>query len=61
MSKWEVKFDVRKGNNTMLTTEKVEAEAERTAIQLAEAKSKKSLSSKYNQGYTWHLHSVKRK
>lgn len=60
MAKWVVKFDVKKGNNTMLTTENVEAESEGTAIQLAEKKSKKSLSHKYDQGYTWFLHSVKR-
>ena len=60
MAKWAVKFDVRKENNTMHTTETVEAETESTAIRIAEGKSK-SLSAKVKQGYTWNLLSVKRK
>lgn len=61
MAKWAVKFDVRKENNTMHTTETVEAETESTAIRIAEGKSKSSLSAKVKQGYTWNLLSVTRK
>ncbi|MCG5290837.1 hypothetical protein KDV94_13650 [Providencia rettgeri] len=61
MAKWEVKFDIRKGNNSMVSTETVEAENESTALILAENNSKRSHSSQNNQGYTWSARTIKRK
>lgn len=61
MAKWAVKFDVRKGNNTMHTTENVDAETEAMAVRIAEGKSKSNLSAKVSQGYIWNLLSVIKK
>lgn len=61
MAKWEVKFDVRKGNNGMVTTEIVEAESESTALILAENKSRAAHTNNDNQGYTWTARAIKRK
>ncbi|WP_433586994.1 hypothetical protein [Providencia alcalifaciens] len=61
MAKWEVKFDVRKGNSGLVTTETVEAETESTALVLAENKSKKARPNYVNQGYTWAVRTIKRK
>ncbi|MEM8110752.1 hypothetical protein Q4S27_16580 [Morganella morganii subsp. sibonii] len=59
MAKWQVRFDVRKGNSSMSVTENVNAETESAAIAIAEQKSRRAYPNNHNQDYEWNLISVK--
>lgn len=59
MAKWQVRFDVRKGNSSMSVTENVNAGNKLTAIVIAKQKSQKAYTNNYNNGYEWILISAK--
>lgn len=61
MAKWEVKFDIRKGNSSLSKSVQVESESESMAVQLAETQARKSVSSMYRDEYVWSVSSVRRK
>lgn len=59
MAKWFVKFEVKKGNNVLKTDTTVESETELDAVNIAEAKLKKSHPN--HKDYTWTLDRVTEK
>ncbi|EFM1672336.1 TPA: hypothetical protein ACRQUI_005168 [Escherichia coli] len=53
MAKWVVRFDIKKENRALTTSETVEAESEEVAIQIAKSRSKSLHPQHYQQGYEW--------
>ena len=51
MAKWVVRFDIKKENRALTTSETVEAESEEVAIQIAKSRSKSLHPQHYQQGY----------
>ena len=61
MAKWDVRFEVRKGNSVTEKGATVEADSERVAIQLAETKAKSATTPVYRNEYEWKMKSIKKK
>lgn len=60
MAKWDVQFEVRKGNAVTLLNKTVEADSEYMAVRLAETQLKSS-SPSYRTGYDWNLRKISKK